>query len=139
MFINKNIYKLVIYKYMEKYECYKINKNKYCEICNLIFVRDNYCNKCSYNLKLFINAYEYFFFTIKRLNNYQIPLIIIIFNNFNIFAKSLKLENYINESLYFNIIEKIKKLINIDSKKIKMYVSSNTKTFLYHNFTPSKV
>jgi hypothetical protein len=115
---------------------YKINTVDYCKICNLVIVTNYYCHKCQYNLNLCMNAYNHFFYTIKKLNNYQMNLIIDIFNDFIIFIKSIKLEIYTNQLLYNNIIKKIIKLddINNNCKIPKLYASSNTKTFLYHIF-----
>ena len=116
---------------MTLFQSYKINKICYCKICNLKIIKNFYCKKCNYNLVLFTNAYNYFFFTIKLLNYYNISLISDIFKNFNNFINSLKLENYINDLLYFDIIKKIERLYNFNSK---IYTSSNTKTFLYYIF-----
>jgi hypothetical protein len=119
---------------MKKFQSYKINKNSYCKICKLIISENNNCEKCNYNLFLFIKAYNYFFFTIKQLNYSCIFLVIDIFNNFNKFVTSLKLGNNINELQYFDIIKKIERLYNINYKITKVYTSSNTKTFLYYVF-----
>lgn len=123
-------------KYIENLEInnsYQINKTCNCKLCNIEITKDYYCKRCNYYLILFIKAMNYFFSVIKRLNKYNSNLIIDIFNNFNKFINLLKLGSYENTLIYYNIINKIKKLINTDKKNIG-YINSNTRTFIYYIF-----
>ena len=123
-------------KYSENFEInngYIINRNTNCKLCNIKINKDFYCKKCNYNLNLCIKAINYFFYVIKRLNRYNSNLIIDIFNNFNKFVNLLKFDSNENLFIYFNIIKKIKRLIDTDKKNIS-YTNSNTKTFIYYIF-----